>query len=546
MERAKACSMTDWAPRLPKRAVSLALAEAARYPQDRTSKRTAMATDAFPAIEIRGLTKRFLSTLALDGVDLTIMPGEIHALVGENGAGKSTLIKILAGLYQPDAGEIFISGRQAHPHSESVPISFVHQDLGLVDELSIGENVALVAGFPRSGGLISWTKVWRQAEQIYGAMAVDPPDPRAPVGSLSAAGKAILGIVRALSRDARVVVLDEPTASLPGPDALHLFEVLRRLRASGASILYVSHRLNELFGLVERVTVLRDGRLVRSSYIGDTTPESIIRDMLGRDLELQHPSTAAASAKAPVLQVENLSAGDQGPLSFTVGAGEVVGLVGLRGAGHEAIGRTIFGAYPQTGGTIRLGPDLVPAGLPIGERIRKGIALLAGDRLGESALSGMSLRENLFPNASSVAGGLFTPIDGRREAQEASDVLDRFDVRPRNWTALIDWLSGGNQQKVFVGRWLATGARLFIMEEPTAGVDIGAKGVIHRMLRDLAAEGAGVLVVSSDFEEVVTLCDRALVVGRGMITADLAGPALTLESLLTRSSMAAEPAAQAH
>jgi ribose transport system ATP-binding protein len=355
-----------------------------------------MATDALPAIEIRGLTKRFLSTLALDGVDLTIMPREIHALVGENGAGKSTLIKILAELYQPDAGEIFMSGRQVHPHSESVPISFVHQDLGLVDELSIGENVGLVAGFPRSGGLIAWTKVWRQTEQIYGGMALDPPNPRASVGSLSAAGKAILGIVRALSRDARVVVLDEPTASLPGPDALHLFEVLRRLRVSGTSVLYVSHRLNELFGLVDRVTVLRDGRLVQSSDIGETTPESIIRDMLGRDLELQQPSTVVASAAAPVLQVDNPFAGDQGPLSFAVGEGEVVGLVGLRGAGHEAIGRTIFGAHPQTGGTIRLGPDLVPAGLPIGERIRKGIALLSGDRLGESALSGMSLREKPF------------------------------------------------------------------------------------------------------------------------------------------------------
>ena len=505
-----------------------------------------MATDAPPAIEIRGLTKRFLSTLALDGVDLTIMPGEIHALVGENGAGKSTLIKILAGLYQPDSGELLVGGRRVHPQSEVVPISFVHQDLGLVDELSIGENVALVAGFPRSGGLISWKKVWRQAEHIYGAMALDPPNPRAPVGSLSAAGKAILGIVRALSRDARVVVLDEPTASLPGPDALHLFEVLRRLRASGTSILYVSHRLNELFGLVDRVTVLRDGRLVRSSNIGETTPESIIRDMLGRDLEMHHQSAPSAGDGAPLLQVENLVAGNQGPLSFSVGQGEVVGLVGLRGAGHEAIGRTIFGAHPQAGGTIRLGSDLVPADQPTSERIKKGIALLAGDRLGESALSGMSLRENLFPNASSVAGGPFTLIDGRREAREASDVLDRFDVRPSNPAALIDWLSGGNQQKVFVGRWLKTGARLFIMEEPTAGVDVGAKGVIHRMLRDIAAKGAGVLVVSSDFEEVATLCDRALVIGRGMITADLAGPALTVESLLTRSSMAAEPPAQAH
>lgn len=505
-----------------------------------------MATNTPPAIEIRSLSKRFLSTPALDGVDLVINAGEIHALVGENGAGKSTLIKILAGIHHPDSGEIFVGGRRVKPYAEPVPIAFVHQDLGLVDELSIGENVALVAGFPRSGGLISWPKVWRQAERIYASMAIDPPNPRAPVGSLSAAGKAILGIVRALSRDARIVVLDEPTASLPGPDALHLFEVLRRLRASGTSILYVSHRLNELFGLVDRVTVLRDGRHVRTSDIGTLTPESIVRDMLGRDLELHHTAAAAEHHAAPLLAVEGLCAGNQGPLSFTVGRGEVLGLVGLRGAGHEVIGRTIFGSHPQLAGTIRLGTEILPAGLPIGARIARGVALLPGDRLGESALSGMSLRENLFPNAQNVTGGLFKPINANREASDVSDMLEQFDVRPRNGATLIDWLSGGNQQKVFVGRWLATRARLFIMEEPTAGVDIGAKGIIHRMLRDIAAEGAAVLVVSSDYEEVASLCDRALVMGRGTIMADLAGPALTLESLLTRSSMAAEPYAQVH
>ena len=504
-----------------------------------------MATDA-PAIEIRGLSKRFLSTLALDGVDLTIDEGEIHALVGENGAGKSTLIKILAGIYQPDGGEIFVGGRRVNPYAETVPIAFVHQDLGLVDELSIGENVALVAGFPRSMGLICWPKVWQQAELIYRGMAIDPPNPRAPVGSLSAAGKAILGIVRALSRKARIVVLDEPTASLPGPDALHLFEVLRRLRASGTSILYVSHRLNELFGLVDRVTVLRDGRHVRSSNIGTLTPELIVRDMLGRDLELHHATAAEDRKSAPLLTVEDLCIGNQGPLSFTVREGEVVGLVGLRGAGHEVIGRTIFGVNAHSAGSIRLGTEIIPAGLPIGARIAKGVALLAGDRVGESALGGMSLRENLFPNTQIVAGGLLTPINASREADDVQDVLDRFDIRPRNGAALIDWLSGGNQQKVFVGRWLATGARLFIMEEPTAGVDIGAKGIIHRMLRDIAGAGAGILVVSSDFEEVATLCERALVIGRGMIMADLAGPALTLESLLTRSSMSAVSPAQVH
>jgi ribose transport system ATP-binding protein len=497
-----------------------------------------MVIDAQPAVSIRGVSKRFLSTLALDRVDLTIGRGEIHALVGENGAGKSTLIKILAGIYPPDDGEIVLDGRSLNPHLEPVPIAFVHQDLGLVDELSIGENVALVTGFPRRAGLISWKHVWQQTKRIYASMAIDPPDPRAPVGSLSAAGKAILGIVRALSRDARIVVLDEPTASLPGPDALHLFEVLRRLRASGTSILYVSHRLNELFGLVDRVTVLRDGRNVSSSPIDGLTTETIVRDMLGRDLQIHQVAEAREREIVPFLTVENLCAANQGPLSFTVGKGEIVGLVGLRGAGHEVIGRTIFGAHPRSAGTIRLAADVISADLPISTRISKGIALLAGNRLSESTFGGMSVRENLFPNVQAVSGTLLSPIDTGLELKAVRDELERLDVRPRNAAALIDWLSGGNQQKLFVGRWLATGAKLFIMEEPTAGVDIGAKGIIHRTLRNIADDGAAVLVISSDFEEVAALCDRALVMGRGKITFELTGPTLTLEGLLTRSSMA--------
>ncbi|MBN8995103.1 MAG: sugar ABC transporter ATP-binding protein [Rhizobiales bacterium] len=506
-----------------------------------------MAIDApQPAIEIRALTKRFLGTLALDGVDLAIGEGEIHALVGENGAGKSTLIKILAGIFPADQGEIVVGGRRVNPYAETVPIAFVHQDLGLVEELSIGENVALVAGFPRRGGLISWKEVWKQAERIYAQMSIAPPDPRAPVGSLTAAGRAILGIVRSLSRNARIVVLDEPTASLPGPDALHLFDVLRRLRAAGTSILYVSHRLNELFGLADRVTVLRDGRRVRSTPITDLTTEAIVGDMLGRELQIHHAPSARPRSTNALLAAEDLRVGNQGPLSFTVGRGEIVGLVGLRGAGHEVIGRSIFGAHPHASGTIRLGTDVLPADMPIGARIGKGIALLAGDRLAESALGGMSLRENLFPNVQTVSGALFKPIDAARELGVVRDTLERFDVRPRDATALIDWLSGGNQQKIFVGRWLATGARLFIMEEPTAGVDIGAKGIIHRLLRNIAEEGAGILVVSSDFEEVATLCDRALVIGRGAITSELAGPELTLEGLLTRSSLASGQGERVH
>ncbi|MBS0559945.1 MAG: sugar ABC transporter ATP-binding protein [Proteobacteria bacterium] len=498
-----------------------------------------------PVVDIRGLTKRFLGTLALDGVDLAIGAGEIHALVGENGAGKSTLIKILAGIHQADHGEIRIDGRIVHPHSEHVPIAFVHQDLGLVDEMSVGENVALVAGFPRRAGFIFWPRVWEQAERIYRAMGVDPPDPRTQAGRLGASGKAVLGIVRALSRNARVVVLDEPTASLPGPDAAHLFEVLHRLRGAGTSILYVSHRLNELFGLVDRVTTLRDGRRVRTAPIGELTPDAIVRDMLGRDLEAHHAASGAAGGGKPVLEITDLRAGGQGPLSFRIAAGEVVGLVGLRGAGHEAIGRTVFGAHPQDGGTIRLDGAVLPPQESVAARIRQGVALLAGDRLAESALAGMSLRENLFPNVPNVRGGLFSPIWTDRETAAADALLDRFDVRPRNPNAQIEWLSGGNQQKVFVGRWLATDARLYIMEEPTAGVDIGAKALIHRTLRDLVTKGTAVLVVSSDFEEIATLCDRALVVVRGRIAAELSGAALTVDALLTRSSLGAAPGAEA-
>jgi ribose transport system ATP-binding protein len=499
-----------------------------------------------PAVAITGLSKSFLSTRALDRVDLTIGRGEIHALVGENGAGKSTLIKVLAGLVQPDAGEVRIHGKVVVPHPDTVPIAFVHQDIGLVDDLSIGENVALVAGYPRRWGMIAWDDVWAQTQKTYGMMGVEPPDPRAPVGSLSAASKAVLGIVRALSRKADIVVLDEPTASLPGPDAQHLFEVLRRLKAAGTSILYVSHRLNELFGLVDSVTVFRDGRRVSSHPIGALTPDDIVRDMLGRELELHKDTVAVAARRKPLLEVTDLCVGDQGPLSFSIAAGEILGLIGLRGAGYEAIGRGIFGLTRQSAGTVRLAGVEVEPGLSISGRIARGIALLAGDRLRESAFTGMSLRENLFPNPPADRGRLFTPVDRLREAQETKAILDRFDVRPRNPAALIDWLSGGNQQKIFVGRWLATGAKVFIMEEPTAGVDIGAKGVIHRILKGLAAEGAAILVVSSDFEEVASLCERALIIGRGAITGELAGASLTLDGLIARSSLSAPALEQVH
>ena len=269
--------------------------------------------------------------------------------------------------------------------------------------------------------------------------------------------------------------------------------------------------------------------------------------MLGRELELHDHTASAAALGKPLLEVTDLCVGDQGPMSFSIAAGEILGLIGLRGAGYEAVGRAIFGLTRQSAGTVRLAGVEVEPGLSISDRIARGIALLAGDRLRESALTGMSLRENLFPNPPSDRGRLWRkPSTGSMRPGRRAAILDRFDVRPRNGAALIDWLSGGNQQKIFVGRWLATGAKVYIMEEPTAGVDIGAKGVIHRILKGLAAEGAAILVVSSDFEEVASLCERALIIGRGAITGELAGASLTLDGLIARSSLSAPALEQVH
>jgi len=499
-------------------------------------------TESQPVLQVEGLTKRFFGALALKAVDFTLMPGEIHALVGENGAGKSTLIKILAGVYERDGGRILLDGREVDPRQESLPLAFVHQDLALVDDLSVAENIALIAGYPKRGGLIDWREVTRQAERIYETMKVEPLDPHRLVVTLSAPEKAILGIVRTLARNPRVLILDEPTAALPEHDAKRLFDAMRQLKAAGTSIIYVSHRLNELFGLADRLTVFRDGRHVHSTAMSETSPERIVEQMLGRSVELVRAHREAKSSDASVmLKVANLIVDRRGPITFEAKAGEILGLVGLRGGGQEAVGRTIFGAkQPDAGRIVLEGRDLL-LGDGIRERIAAGIVLLPGDRLGESICPGMSLTENLFINPGIRQQSAWRPIVPRRERAETARRLEQFDVRPRNAASLIDWLSGGNQQKVCIARWLEAQAKVLILEEPTAGVDIGAKLAIHDMLRratrDGAGNGAAVIVVSSDLDEVSALCDRALILDRGRIASELQGDELTMDALIARSSI---------
>jgi ribose transport system ATP-binding protein len=496
--------------------------------------------DTQPVLQIEGLTKRFFGALALKAVDFTLMPGEIHALVGENGAGKSTLIKILAGVYERDGGKILLEGRDVDPRQEALPLAFVHQDLALVDDLSVAENIALIAGYPRRRGLIDWREVTRQANRIYADMDVEPVDPNRLVVTLSAPEKAILGIVRTLARKPRVLVLDEPTAALPEHDAARLFDAMRRLRAAGTSIIYVSHRLNELFGLADRVTVFRDGRHVHTAEMDMTSPEQLVEQMLGRSVDLVRAHRSVSlSATMPRLKVEDIMVDRRGPLSFEARAGEILGLVGLRGGGQEAAGRAIFGAKPVDAGRVFLDGQELARGQNIRERIAAGIVLLPGDRLSESICPGMSLTENLFINANIRRQSPWRFLSPGVEGRETTARLEKFDVRPRNAASLIDWLSGGNQQKVCIARWLEAKARVVILEEPTAGVDIGAKLAIHGMLREATQSGAAVIVISSDLDEVSALCDRALVLDRGRIASELQGDELTMDALIARSSIGA-------
>ena len=493
--------------------------------------------NALPLLAIARLSKRFTGTLALDDVDFEVRAGEVHALLGENGAGKSTLIKVLAGVHRADGGEIRLGGRPVDPHAEKLPITFIHQDLGLVDTMTVAENVALIAGYPRRNGLISWAAARMIAVDALERMG-GGVDPDARVGDLPAAEKSIVAIARAMAVRCDLLVLDEPTAALPEADVTRLLDVLRRLRENGVGIVYVTHRLDEVFRIADRVTVLRDGRRVRSAAIADTTPSALVHDIVGRSLaELFIKPSAKTSTN--VLEVDGLVAEGVGPVSFSIAQGEILGLVGLRGAGHRAIGRAIFGDTAIAHGALSL--DGAPLkSLSPQEAIRRRIGFVSSKRREESLAPSMTVRENLFVNPVTNGVGLLQPIRPAHEQQRCLEALIRFSVRPRDPERIIATLSGGNQQKVIVARWMEAGCRLLVLEEPTFGVDVGSKAEIYQLLEEALDQGLAVLLISSDFEEVAGICHRALIFDRGRVTAELPRRDLSLARLTALASGAEE------
>ncbi|GGT20210.1 sugar ABC transporter ATP-binding protein [Streptomyces toxytricini] len=491
-----------------------------------------------PLVRIRGLGKRFGGTVALDGVDLDLHSGSILALLGPNGAGKSTLIKILAGIHHADEGETTVAGHPLGSAAASARMSFIHQDLGLVGWMTVAENIALGTGYPRRHGLISWRRTRERCADALRSVS-GHLDPDAPVTGLAPAERSLVAIARALARRSELIVLDEPTATLPAADCRHLFEVLHALRDRGHGILYVSHRLDEVYRVADTFAVLRDGRVVSRGPLAPYSPARLVHDIAGSAPEaLRRPRRAAAPAAAPpqpVLALEDVTTERTGPVSLELHAGDVLGLVGLTGAGHMHLGRALAGALPLLGGRALL------AGRPhrprsVAEAVAAGVGFVAGNRQEEGCAADLTVRENLLanPRANGVPAWHWT--GGRRERAEAAALIRRFAVRPPDGEAPIATLSGGNQQKVVVGRWLHGRQRLLVLEEPTASVDIGAKAAVHRLLDDALDAGLAVLLVSSDFEEVADLCRRALVFVRGTVAAELAGASLTTAELTRTAS----------
>jgi len=493
---------------------------------------------AEPLVRIRGLRKRFGGTLALAGVDLDVHGGSVLALLGPNGAGKSTLIKILAGVHRADAGEITVAGHPLGSHAATRNMSFIHQDLGLVDWMTVAENIALGTGYPRRGGLISWRRTRRRCTGVLDIVAAHL-DPDIRIAGLAPADSALVAIARALAGRARLIVLDEPTASLPAADSARLFAVLHSLRDRGHGILYVSHRLDEVYEVADTFAVLRDGRLVSHGPLAGHSPARLVHDIVGEELTAHRPAARPAGGPA-LLTLTGVRTAAAGPVDLELRSGEVLGLVGLTGAGHMDLGRALAGARPLFGGQVLLG-NRPYRPRTVTDAVGLGVGFVTGNRQQEGCAAELTVRENLLANPRAGGGPGPRWIGPRRERAEAGALIDRFAVRPRDSEAPIATLSGGNQQKVMIGRWLRVKAlRLLILEEPTASVDIGAKAAVHRLLDEALSAGLAVLLISSDFEEIAGVCRRALVFVRGAVTAELSGPALTVAGL-TRAASAMPP-----
>lgn len=486
-------------------------------------------------LEMKGISKAFAGVLAIHDVDFTVRRGEIHCLIGENGAGKSTLMKILAGAYQMDAGEIRIDGQPVHISGPldaiRQGISIVYQELKVVPTLNVAENIFLGRIPSRGVAGVNWNKLYGDARAVISSLGFDL-DPTQLVSDLSVAQQQMVEIAKALSLNARIIVMDEPSSALTPGELQRLFQVLKSLAGKGVSVIYISHRLDELFVIGDRATVLKDGALVGTVEMTSVQKEDIIRMMVGREVGKNYP-LASRSRGDTLLEVRGLNRrGILHDVDLTLHRGEILGIAGLVGSGRTELVRAIFGADSRDGGEIILSGQPLKIGSPR-DAVGHGIGFVTENRRDHGLVLIMSVRENLTLTSLKKRFSRTGIVDAVGERAAVREFVGQLSIKAASMEQEVQALSGGNQQKVVLGKWLATGCRVFIFDEPTKGVDVGAKEEIYHLMRGLAEQGAGVLMISSELPEVLGMSDHILVMHEGRVVGELARAEATEEKIMT-------------
>jgi len=486
-----------------------------------------------PALRLESIVKTFPGVRALDDVSFSVLPGEVHALMGENGAGKSTLMKVLGGIYQPEEGRIIVSEEPVVMTSplqaKSKGIVFIHQELSLAEELTVAENIYLGELPKKSFGRVDWQQLYAQTDEILGKLKVGF-DARTRVGDLSIANQQMVEIARALTVEAKAVIFDEPTASLTDAEKVVLFDVIEDLKNHGVGIIYISHRMEEIFKITDRISVLRDGQYRGTLTTAETNEDEITQLMIGRKLDLTRNESHHEIGNI-ALEVRDLSCGKLfRNVSFEVRRGEVVGFYGLVGAGRTEIAETLFGLREPTGGQILLDGQETVIHSPA-DAIQKGISLVPEDRKGQGLVLGMNCRDNMtLPQVSDLKAGPF--VAEGAEVAIFDQYRDRLDIRTPGWKQTVGNLSGGNQQKIVIGKWLSMHPNVLIVDEPTRGIDVGSKSEIHNLIRELAAQGYAVIVISSEMPEVLHVSDRIVAMFSGEIIRTFTSEEVTEDNLI--------------
>ncbi len=486
-----------------------------------------------PVLRLEDIVKTFPGVRALDGVSFSVMPGEVHALMGENGAGKSTLMKVLGGIYRPDGGAIYMGNAKVVMtgplDAKAKGIVFIHQELSLAGELSVAENIYLGELPRKSFGRVDWASLAEKTNAILKKLNVGF-NAKTRVGDLSIANQQMVEIARALTVDAKAVIFDEPTASLTDAEKVVLFDVIADLKADGVGIIYISHRMEEIFKITDRITVLRDGQYQGTVETAGTNEEAVTQMMIGRKLDLsRNPTHHELGAVA--LEVRGLSCGKlYRDVNFEVRRGEVLGFYGLVGAGRTEIAETLFGLRDPSAGQILLDGEEVRIHSPA-DAIARGISLVPEDRKGQGLVLGMNCRDNMtLPQVDDLTAGPF--VAEGAEIAIFDQYRDRLDIRTPSWKQLVGNLSGGNQQKIVIGKWLSMHPNVLIVDEPTRGIDVGSKSEIHKLLRDLAAQGYAVIVISSEMPEVLHVADRIVAMYSGRIIRTFTAEEVTEDNLI--------------